>query len=781
PANWNGGVPGPGAHAEFGRGSGSTYKDFVYTVAFTNDVDTAFRAVRNQVTLDLGAFTFLVRGGFNATMIRNDGSLTLNGGTMVHLNNLQVGDFIDGVNSDSGALYLIHGATLLSSNAVGVGMSGAKGTAVVSGSNTVWTHAGANYLSVGHQNNSTGHLTITNEGSLVFTSTNHLYVGHGATGTVRVVGGGVLDITGQGGAVGSFYLQVGNFSTFAGRGTLSVEGSGSEVLTGDRRFFAGFGAGSYGEILVSDGGKWLGNSTSVSGIGWNGTGALRIESGGEMEVGQLYIGGNATGVGTATVSGASSKLTTGVSNALTAENFSVGRTGQGWLIVENTGTVTLADNSFRVGAALGATGDVLVTSGGIIALGHPDTNTIARIGESGTGRMRIEDGGQVTLASLYIGNAATGVGTVTVAGATSLLSTGNAGAGGGDLRVGSSGKGMLIIEDGATVYSGLRRVFTAYDTGSEGTILIRNGGILDMERASTNMATSEIGRIGTGSLIIESGGQAYMRAVRIAANAGSEGNVIVRGTNSLLSTVSTGTGSDLIIGRLGFGTMLVEQGGSVTSLNSFVGTEETAKTGRGSLTVTDAGSLFTASSLGIGGRAWGTVEVKGGTGTVNVLNGGRLEIGTGARLMVYEGSALHVDGGTVVAGRDLHFLEGSTLSLKLNEFDYLSNPLITATHGSGTVRIQNAFLVVGLGDHFDGQVEDFFPILRFTNLDATDNRFFGYDEGATVTADGQDFRISYGQDWSGYVTLTMIPEPGTLGLIGVGLGFAAILRRRRKA
>ncbi|MDZ4197723.1 MAG: PEP-CTERM sorting domain-containing protein [Kiritimatiellia bacterium] len=745
-------------------------------------MNTAFRAIRNQVTLDLGVHTFLASGGFNPTMIRNDGSLTLDGGTLIHLNNLQVGDFVDGAISDSGSLFLKNGAKLTSSNLVVIGANRARGTAVVTGSNTLWTHTGTNYLSVGNQQtNSLGNLVITNQGKVVFTATNAMYVGNGATGHVTIASGGIFDLTGQQGA--NSYLQVGALSTFAGTGNVTVDGAGSELLLGDRRFFAAFGVGSFGNFTVSNGGKLSGTTTSSSSIGWRGTGTLRIESGGTADVGHLIVGDGSVATGTVTVTGTGSKLTSMVGGPH-ANTLLVGSTSgsQGFLTVENTGTVMLADNRMTVGNSAGSTGSVLIRNGGILALGHSITNATTRIGESGTGTLTIESGGQASFATLFVGGAAAGIGTTRVSGVGSRMVTGvlsNEVIGAGVPYIGYNGKGTLIVEDSGLVDLMTRYIVAGHSVGSEGTILVRTGGILRADTNSQVNASSIIGSTGTGTLAIESGGRVEFRSLTIANAVGSVGAVTVDGSSSVLK-VSAAI-SDSIIGARGVGTLVVTNGGRADLWNSYVGNYSATPVGQGFVTVTGTGSLFTATSLGIGGRGWGIggaeVETFGGTGTVRVLNGGRVEQNsTGGRLIVYDESTLHVDGGTVSATY-LTFLEGATLSLKLNNFDYLNNPLITSTH---TNRIQNAFLVVGLGDNFDGQVEDFFPILRFTNLDATDNRFFGYDEGATVTADGQDFRISYGQDWAGYVTLTMIPEPGTLGLIGAGLGLAALLRRRRR-
>jgi hypothetical protein len=59
--------------------------------------------------------------------------------------------------------------------------------------------------------------------------------------------------------------------------------------------------------------------------------------------------------------------------------------------------------------------------------------------------------------------------------------------------------------------------------------------------------------------------------------------------------------------------------------------------------------------------------------------------------------------------------------------------------------------------------------------------FSGWTNNGVYTIGGGDYIFSYGTGSNSAITLTAVPEPGTLGLLGLALGgfFARRLRKRR--
>lgn len=220
-----------------------------------------------------------------------------------------------------------------------------------------------------------------------------------------------------------------------GSGTLNIQ-AGGQVSSGTS--ILGEEAGSNGTATVTGtGSKWT--NTGGLNVGFRGSGTLSIEGGGQVSNSSGYVGygvGNASATGTATVAG--SGLTWTNSGCLY-----VGYSGGGTLNIQAGGQVS------SVSCYVGYSGSGAAT---VTDAGSNWTNSGDLYVRKGT--LNVQAGGQVQCSSgnSYVGNSgSTGTATVTGAGSTWINS--------GDLWVGNSGSGKLTVADGgkvtaATLYAG---------------------------------------------------------------------------------------------------------------------------------------------------------------------------------------------------------------------------------------------------------------------------------------------------------------------------------------
>ncbi len=223
----------------------------------------------------------------------------------------------------------------------------------------------------------------------------------------------------------------------------------------------------------------------------------------------------------------------------------------------------------------------------------------------------------------------------------------------------------LILTDGNVFAQQDIRVGDA--VGSDGTL------VAGMDSILTTSQQVLIGRNGTGRLEVN-GGFVQSAITTIGSQAGSSGELLVTGPASVYVN-SNATGSGFVIGSLGQANVTVSGGGQLNAATAVVGAA--AGGAGGNVTITGSGSLWTStaavtvgdlgmgtfelldsavaqsSSLVIGKRAGGngTVTIQGsgsvfppsveplwnisgsltigelGTGTLNVLGGGRLTAG----------------------------------------------------------------------------------------------------------------------------------------------------------
>jgi len=184
---------------------------------------------------------------------------------------------------------------------------------------------------------------------------------------------------------------------------------------------------------------------------------------------------------------------------------------------------------------------------------------------------------------------------------------------------------------------------------------------------------------------------------------------------------------------------------------------------------------------GVGRGTAGDVTLKsgatlGGTGTIGNLadtdtlieNGGRLTAGT-------------VEGGVPVGGNlgTLTFKGDLTLqsSTSIWLVDLVAGTNADRVNVGGLLTLNNATLNIKFGGTF--ALNQVYTIA--THGSGLNGTFAGLVDGDFVDP-GNLYRINYGSGPSGAITLTAVPEPGTLGFLGLALaGFVTRRIRRRRA
>ncbi len=567
----------------------------------------------------------------------SSGQVTVTGaGSQWHsLNQLHVGD------SGNGTLNVENGGQVNSALSISIGASaGSSGAVTVTGPGSE-LNSTSNWLFVGEQGN--GSLTIENGGVVQNT---HGFIGSGATGTGTVVvsgpgsqwinglslqmgvaGGSTLTVQDQGRVtigtdiinnagsstvnieddgtlevfgnihvdtfnIGTLLAGVGHHTVRAqlleadqvnvGNGILNVE-LGGVVSNIDGSI--GAASGSAGLVRVTGAGSQWNNSGSLS-IGLDGDGTLLVENGGAVVSANANIGINLPSISSATVTGPGSSWTTGSLDVGQGSTATLNVLAGGLMQSNNTSIGTLANSS---GAATVSGAGSQWNDSGVTSIGN----------NQGNGVLLVEAGGILNSSAGQLGvtPGATGIATVTGPGtrwnSASFLS------------VGESGVGTLNIAAGGVVSTGSDS-WLGTNPGAAGVTTVTGIG-----SHWDNSGSLSVGEFGTGALHVEAGALVSNIDAFLGKEAGATGAVTVTGPGSTWNN-----SGQLYVGFLGDGTLTVADGGEVHSIGG--GIAPIAGSAGGMITVTGAGSRFIAA---------GSNFNVGGTGSLNVENGGYVSTG----------------------------------------------------------------------------------------------------------------------------------------------------------
>lgn len=498
----------------------------------------------------------------------------------------------------------------------------------------------SSYLDIGPSNGAVGTVLLTGTAKLFVTNAfSQTTIGDFATG--QLINSNATLLANQ--------VQIA--ANAGSQGTLTILGSFStNVFSGG--LYIGSAAGRTGTVWMS-GNSLVVTNTDITNtnlatlVGVSGVGRMTM-SNGTWQTSGVYVGLNPGSSGTLTVAGGITSLSQALAvgrdaNAtgtvwmtggqLTKNNYTghiiaIGFSGTGQMIVSNgtwtaqggnlmvgydtgsqgtltiaggTNTVTDTGYDMEIGSFPSATGAVWVTGGRFVG-----TNDNTRIGQNGIGRMTISNGTWLAR-GVFLGGNTSALGTLTVAGGTSDLSS--------NLSLGAS-------------------------TGSTGTVWI-TGGEVDVTNSAA-AATTVVGDAGVGVLALSNG---TLRTCNlVVGRSGGSGVLTVNGgallvTNCSVTEIRKGT-LTLNGGVLATTTFLVTNVNGSVTLNS-----GTLNSGGSSV---NNGQTFVVGN----GVSLATMNLAGGTHTFNngvsIAANGTL---TGSGVVagsVSNAGAIQVNGSTLV-------------------------------------------------------------------------------------------------------------------------------------
>jgi autotransporter-associated beta strand protein len=350
----------------------------------------------------------------------------------------------------------------------------------------------------------------------------------------------------------------------------------------------------------------------------------------------------------------------------------------------------------------------------------------------------------------------------------------------GTANLTKAGTGRLILS-GANTYTGTTSVNVGTLRASHGSALggtlqgttVASGATLELSGGITvtgeALTLNGTGDGGNGALRNESGNNTFAGNITLASNSTIQsdvpGDVLVLGVaaGSAISGVDasvtfTGDGDTTVAGAISLGT------GSLTKDGTGILILEGSNTYTGTTTVSNGVLAINGNNSGATGDVTvGANGILGGNGTV----GGNTQVfgsvSTGANPDIFQIGTLNFN------GKDVTFNDNSSWFVDLvrdtnNMGDQISN--VGAFSIGSNVSLN---LVSDLSTFVYGNT---YTIATYSSF--AGGEFSGFAQGGVLSG----YQINYG---SNAITLTAVPEPGTLGLLGLALGgfFFRRIRRRR--
>lgn len=492
--------------------------------------------------------------------------------------------------------------------------------------------------------------------------------------------------------------------------------------------------------------------------------------------------------------------------------------GDPFQIVETIDGIDLFTGTGVIGLSPGSVGEATVTGAGSSWM----TSDSLIVGHDGSGTLNVTGGGTVSSYFGAIGLEAGSSGSATISG---VGSTWNSIA----LQVGIFGAGELTIEGGATVNTtdDIESTFGAIGFSGNGTVTITGAG------SSWNLSDElMVGFESQGVLNIANGASFTSNEVYLGTGAFGNGKTTITGSGSTLNT------DWILVGGVGSGELVIEDGGAVDSgwaiigefYNDIVSASGHALVsgsdsawniseslvvgggGIGDLRIESGGSVSAlAAVLAVESESSGTITVTGSKSTLAITDDLNVGVGDSATLRVSEGGLVQVGG--VLAVHSAGILSGNSGILQGN---VVNSGLVAPGNSTGQLTIEGNYtqesggaLEIELGGLLEGFLYDHLVVTGDANLSGdlivslTNGFELGLNQsfniltvGGTLsgifenlenqslvgTFNGVDLFIDYTPTGpsAGVRLFTMVPEPSSLTLMLIGFGGAMSRFRRSK-
>jgi fibronectin-binding autotransporter adhesin len=506
----------------------------------------------------------------------------------------------------------------------------------------------------------------------------------------------------------------------------------------------------------------------------SGMGTVIVAGGASISTTTSFVIGHDGGTGDVTIDGGAVTAT-----AATGTSFRVGESGSGTLKVQNSGSLTVNGGDFRLGNGAANSGTLNLATGGTITFGAGVTDVYFGI-EGGNVSVFEQTGG--TLTRTTGGNTRFGAfgstGIYNLSGGTATLTS---------IQVGFAGGGNGTINHTGGTLMNLGEMAIGWD-GALGTYNLSGSGVLTTNnRLRIGVNTPSAFGVPSASMI-QSGG---------TANISGRVDIGEGGSNTGAYTISDGalsvTGQGIIfVGAFGGGNGIFTQtGGTVTVADAVIAGFQSGSHGVIGLN----GGTLNAQRIQLG-QGTGELSFDGGKVVATADNGsfigGFLEavLDNGGATIDSNGhtigvsTALSGPGGLRKTGAGMLTLAGA------NTFaggtTVTAGTLVASSLGAGDVTIADAAvlslsLANALGDAADislfGTTSQL--SLDFLGADTIGSLFVGGGFVAPGTYSAADLNAVYAGQFAGTGSLIIsAPEPAS-GIMLFG-GFAGLLGRRRR-